>query len=116
MNPNLSIYDNLGVPRVYVRSSKLLSESAKMSAFAIVSGRYYAGDGEAIYVLEPVFGGPALFSEAFGHPMMRARHMKFPITDRHAEEWLGMAGALIEIGVEDELRDFVRVCPAPTIS
>ena len=40
--------------------------------------------------------------------MMRARHMKFPITDRHAEEWLGrMAGALIEIGVEDELRDFV---------
>jgi hemoglobin len=40
--------------------------------------------------------------------MMRARHLRFPITERHAEEWLRcMEGALMEIGVDDELREFV---------
>ncbi len=58
--------------------------------------------------LSQFFGGPSLFSDQHGHPMMRARHMPFPITHEKADAWLAcMNQALIEVGVEDELRLFV---------
>jgi len=58
--------------------------------------------------LSQFFGGPSLFSDEHGHPMMRARHMPFPITHEKADAWLAcMNAALLEIGVEDELRLFV---------
>ncbi len=58
--------------------------------------------------LSQFFGGPSLFSDQHGHPMMRARHMPFPITHEKADAWLAcMNEALIEVGVEDELRFFV---------
>jgi hemoglobin len=57
--------------------------------------------------LTQFLGGPPLFSMEFGHPMMRARHMKFPITERHAEAWLGcMKQAMDDIQLEGPLRDY----------
>ncbi|WP_183603114.1 globin [Paenibacillus phyllosphaerae] len=47
--------------------------------------------------LTQFFGGPSLYSDAFGHPMMRARHLPFPITPARAEAWLDcMRRALAE--------------------
>ncbi|WP_172255394.1 globin [Saccharibacillus deserti] len=58
--------------------------------------------------LTQFFGGPPLYSEQHGHPMMRARHMRFPVTNERAEAWLAcMNAALRENEVEDELREFV---------
>lgn len=58
--------------------------------------------------LSQFFGGPSLFSDAYGHPMMRARHLPFQVTPARAEAWLGcMREALTEIGLEPELRDMV---------
>jgi hemoglobin len=52
--------------------------------------------------LTQFFGGPPLFSEQYGHPMMRARHMPFPITPQRAEAWLGcMASALSETDIPE---------------
>ena len=52
-------------------------------------------------------GGPPLYSMEFGHPMLRARHMRFPITPLHAEAWLRcMREAMDAIGLEGELRDY----------
>jgi hemoglobin len=35
-----------------------------------------------------LLGGPPLYHQRFGNPMMRARHMAFVITPRAREEWL----------------------------
>ncbi|CAH0118300.1 MULTISPECIES: globin [unclassified Paenibacillus] len=57
--------------------------------------------------LTQFFGGPSLYSDEYGHPMMRARHLAFEVTKERAEAWLGcMEEALEEIGVEPELRQF----------
>ncbi|HZG77993.1 MAG TPA: globin [Paenibacillus sp.] len=57
--------------------------------------------------LTQFLGGPARYSEEFGHPMMRYRHLPFPITTAHAEAWLAcMAAAMDETGLEGEARDF----------
>ncbi|CAG5076712.1 Hemoglobin [Thermobacillus xylanilyticus] len=55
--------------------------------------------------LSQFFGGPPLYSEAYGHPMMRARHLPFPITRERADAWLDcMRRALEEVGLAPELR------------
>ncbi|MBX5436173.1 MAG: globin [Alicyclobacillaceae bacterium] len=58
--------------------------------------------------LTQFFGGPRLYSEVYGPPMLRARHLPHPITPKRAEEWLEcMAGALEEAGITGPLRDFI---------
>ncbi|EPY12757.1 MULTISPECIES: globin domain-containing protein [Paenibacillus] len=58
--------------------------------------------------LTQFFGGPSLYSDQFGHPMMRARHLPFPITHDRADAWLGcMREALHEIGMEPGLAAMV---------
>lgn len=52
-------------------------------------------------------GGPNLYSEEHGHPMMKARHMPFPITPLRAEAWLScMSEAMDEVELEESIRDF----------
>lgn len=58
--------------------------------------------------LSQFFGGPSLYSDQYSHPMMRARHLPFPVTPKRAEAWLGcMAEALQEIGLDETLRQVV---------
>ncbi|MFS0723459.1 globin [Paenibacillus sp. 1P07SE] len=58
--------------------------------------------------LTQFFGGPMLYSEQYGHPMMRARHMPFPINRERALAWLDcMRQALEEVGMSTELREAV---------
>lgn len=52
--------------------------------------------------LTQFFGGPTLYSDEHGHPMLRARHMKFEITPKRAMAWLKcMKEAMDEIGFEE---------------
>ncbi|WP_308635973.1 globin domain-containing protein [Paenibacillus silvisoli] len=58
--------------------------------------------------LTQFFGGPSLYSDEYGHPMMRARHMPFPITKERAEAWLScMREALAETNLPKELQDMM---------
>ncbi|MDF2720391.1 MAG: hemoglobin [Paenibacillus sp.] len=58
--------------------------------------------------LTQFFGGPPLYSNEYGHPMMRARHLPFPITNEKADAWLDcMRRALAEIGLEETLQRVV---------
>jgi len=55
--------------------------------------------------LTQFLGGPSLYSDEYGHPMMRARHLPFPITPERAEAWLGcMAAALAETSIPEPLQ------------
>lgn len=57
--------------------------------------------------LTQFLGGPDLYSQEFGHPMMRYRHMNFEITPKRAEAWLRcMKEAMDEAGLEGEVREF----------
>lgn len=55
--------------------------------------------------LSQFFGGPSLYTDEYGHPMMRARHLPFPITPERAEAWLAcMRKALQQIDIDEELQ------------
>jgi hemoglobin len=50
-------------------------------------------------------GGPPLYSDQFGHPKLRMRHMPFPIGEAERDQWMAcMKRAMEEVGVEEKLR------------
>lgn len=54
-------------------------------------------------------GGPQLYVEKYGHPMLRARHLPFPIAERERDQWLWcMDRAIEEHPMPDELKEFLR--------
>ncbi|GEL06755.1 globin [Salisediminibacterium halotolerans] len=56
--------------------------------------------------LTQFFGGQPLYTEEHGHPMLRARHMPFKITETKAQAWLAcMAAALVDTGIEKNVRE-----------
>ncbi len=58
--------------------------------------------------LTQFFGGPSLYSDIHGHPMMRARHGRFRITPDHATAWLlCMQAALQEVIVDEDVQHIV---------
>jgi len=55
-------------------------------------------------------GGPQLFVEKFGHPILRQRHMPFAIGKTERDQWLLCMGQALEEVVEDEqLRNEIKV-------
>ncbi len=54
-------------------------------------------------------GGPPLYVERYGHPMLRARHLPFPIGEVERDAWIWcMDRALDEHDMPAELREFLR--------
>lgn len=46
-------------------------------------------------------GGPQLFVEEYGHPMLRARHLPFTIGDAERDQWLLCMHRALDEVVED---------------
>lgn len=70
-----------------------------------------AGSREKLYLfLSGWLGGPQLYAEKFGHPMLRARHLPFAIGLAERDAWLAcmkqaMSDCEIEAGLKMGLLD-----------
>ena len=54
-------------------------------------------------------GGPQHYTERFGHPRLRMRHMPFRIGIRERDQWLAcMDQAMGETGIDEKLRARLR--------
>jgi hemoglobin len=73
--------------------------------------RLFKSDKEEIKEKQRLFltqflGGPQLYSDIHGHPMMRARHMPHTITEDDAIAWLQcMSAAVGELPIDKSLKD-----------
>lgn len=55
--------------------------------------------------LTQFLGGPALYSEEYGHPRLRARHLPHPIKEEDAFAWLKcMYEAIQKLQLEEDLK------------
>ena len=49
-------------------------------------------------------GGPSLYIERYGHPMLRRRHLPFAIGESERDQWMFcMVRAMHEVGMEEPL-------------
>jgi hemoglobin len=56
--------------------------------------------------LTQFFGGPPLYSNQYGHPQLRARHLPHPINDDDAVAWLQcMSAAVHSLSIDATLKD-----------
>jgi hemoglobin len=54
-------------------------------------------------------GGPQQYTDRFGHPKLRMRHMPFSIGIQERDQWLAcMDQAMGEVGVDPKLRERLR--------
>ena len=64
--------------------------------------------------LTQFLGGPQLYSERYGHPQLRARHMPHPIHEDDAVAWLScMSRAIGSLPIDEPIKDelFKRFVP-----
>ncbi len=65
-----------------------------------------AGSRQKLFMfLSGWMGGPQLFVEAFGHPMLRARHLPYPIGTGERDQWMAcMLRAMRDVGLDERLQ------------
>jgi hemoglobin len=64
-----------------------------------------ASRDKLFWFLSGWLGGPPLYAERIGHPMLRARHLPFAIGIDERDQWLRcMSQAMDEEGVDPELQ------------
>lgn len=58
--------------------------------------------------LTQFLGGPALYTEEHGHPMLRQRHLPFRITNNERDAWLeNMLEALTQSRLNKDIQDYL---------
>jgi len=70
-----------------------------------VHGSSLVSAREKLYLfLSGWLGGPALYTDRFGHPMLRARHLPFAIGATERDQWMAcMIQAMEEVEVPQDL-------------
>ena len=84
----------------------LMDLEPQYAAIRRLHGADLAHAREKLYLfLSGWLGGPPLYVEKYGHPMLRARHLPFPIGIAERDAWLAcMLQAMEDTGVEETLR------------
>lgn len=93
-----------GPPRVPSPSSEIYARMGEANIFLMIADFYQELERSAIRHMFPqdmekaseksaaffvgLLGGPPLYHMRYGNPMMRARHMPFPIDEAARQEWL----------------------------
>ena len=103
-------YDALGgdarVRELVTRFYDLMELDPAYQRLRQVHGSSLEGAREKLYqFLSGWLGGPPLYTDKHGHPMLRARHLPFAIGDIERDQWMAcMRQAMEEIEVPQGLR------------
>lgn len=103
-------YDRLGgdaaVQRLVGRFYDLMDSVPEYYVIRKLHPADLAGSREKLYLfLSGWLGGPPLYAEKYGHPMLRARHLPFAIGLAERDAWLAcMKQAMKDCDIEAGMR------------
>lgn len=109
-NPERTPYDLLGgearVRELVERFYDLMELEPAYRELRAVHGSNLESAREKLYLfLSGWLGGPPLYTDRYGHPMLRARHLPFAIGTVERDQWMACMGqAMEELAVAPELR------------
>ena len=101
-----SHYERIGGPekvRALVRRFyQIMDELPESYGIRKLHPENLGGSEEKLFkFLSGWMGGPQLFVEEYGHPMLRQRHMSFPISNSERDQWLMCMNSALQDIVED---------------
>jgi hemoglobin len=109
-SPERTPYEMIGgEPAVHAlveRFYDLMELDPEFARLRAVHGSSLASAREKLFMfLSGWLGGPALYTDRYGHPMLRARHLPFAIGEVERDQWMAcMTRAMEELEVPRELR------------
>lgn len=103
-----SHYDILGgeaaVRALVDRFYDLMESRPDAAAIRALHPQALAGSRDKLFkFLSGWLGGPALYVQEFGHPMLRARHLPFSIGNAERDAWMQCMRQALEEQVADKL-------------
>ncbi|HLP56522.1 MAG TPA: globin [Fluviicola sp.] len=110
-----SLYDRIGKERLHL----LVNRFYDLVFDSPVIGPLFQTDKELIRQKQEAFltqflGGPQHYTEVYGHPRMRMRHLPHRITPEAGEEWLRcMKTAIDSLEMEEALKTALYNCFPP---
>ena len=86
--PSREIYGRMGEESIVRMMEDFYAELERSSLRPLFPADMVAASHKSAAFFVGLLGGPPLYHQRYGNPMMRARHMAFTITPRAREEWL----------------------------
>lgn len=86
--PSREIYALMSEASIFRMMEDLYRELEQSSLRALFPADMVAASRRSAAFFAGLLGGPPLYHQRYGNPMMRARHLPFAITPRAREEWL----------------------------
>ena len=110
-DPQPSRYELMGgdavLRNLVERFYALMDGEAAFAGIRALHPTSLEGSTDKLYLfLSGWLGGPRLYFEKHGHPMLRARHLPFAIGSSERDQWMAcMDRAMADCAVERGLRD-----------
>ena len=107
-----NLYTRIGVERL----NKLVDSFYDLVFASPVISHLFQNEKTEIATKQKAFltqflGGPQVYTEAYGHPRMRMRHLPHAITQEAAAEWLRcMKAAIEQQDLEEDLKVALYNC------
>ena len=108
--PQPTPYDLLGgdakVRELVERFYDLMELDPEFERLRATHGATLESAREKLYLfLSGWLGGPPLYMDKYGHPMLRARHLPFRIGSVERDQWMAcMVRAMEDVGIAEDLR------------
>ena len=92
------------------RFYQLLDSLPEAATVRAMHARDLRGSREKLFMfLSGWLGGPQLYTEKYGHPRLRQRHMPFAINTEARDLWMHcMQQAMVDVGIEESLREELK--------
>lgn len=86
--PSREIYARMGEENIFKMMEDFYRELEKSSLRPLFPANMIVASQKSAAFFVGLLGGPPLYHQRYGPPMMRARHINFPIDESARQEWL----------------------------
>ena len=86
--PSREVYALMGEAAIFQMLEDFYRELEQSSLRGMFPADMVAASRKSAAFFVGLLGGPPLYQQRHGSPMMRARHIPFPITEARRQEWL----------------------------
>lgn len=94
--PDTAIYAAMGTDNIFAMLRDFYRELEKSSVRHLFPEDMIAAADKSAAFFVGLLGGPQLYHQLYGNPMMRARHMPFAIDEAARQEWLRCFALVLE--------------------
>jgi hemoglobin len=86
--PNPEIYARMGEANIFAMMEDFYQELEASRLRPMFPADMVTASRKSAAFFVGLLGGPPLYHQLYGNPMMRARHLPFPINEAARQEWL----------------------------